>query len=625
MTCMNVLFEEQGDFKVGTVLSDNGTSVQVETASGKRAKVKAAAVLLRFETSALVGFLAEAQALAAAIELDFVWQCCGPDEFGFEALAEDYFGQRPSALQAAALLLKLHSAPMYFYRRGKGRYKAAPEDALNAALAAIERKQRQTELQQRYVEELLGGRLPAEFEPVRARLLYRPDRNALEAKALEAACAVLKTTPAKLFERCGALPSSARYHADRFLFEHFPEGTGFPALEPPPLPVDLPQAPAPAYSIDDAATTEIDDAFSLIERADGSMRVGVHIAAPALGIPIDSELDRIARRRLSTVYMPGDKITMLPPQAIERYTLAAGTAVPALSFYADVSPALDLIATESRLEMVWIEANLRLDMLERVFNDDAVRARRVEHAFGAQLLRLHDWAQRLEAGRGKPDAAREARAEYDFRVDGEHIEIAQRKRGLPIDRVVSELMILVNSRWARLLDEHDWPGVFRSQQEGRVKMASAAAPHQGLGVAHYVWASSPLRRYVDLMNQRQLIALIRGEAPVYGRNSEALFAAIRDFELTYEIYADFQRQMERYWCLRWIVQEQARMLNAQVIRDTLVRLERLPLVLRVPSVPDLAPGTRVELEIGAVDLIELAVTCEFRRRPAPADAAPAVA
>jgi exoribonuclease-2 len=622
---MNVLFEEQGDFKVGTVLADNETSLQVETASGKRTKVKAANVLLRFEGGSVGNFLAQAQELADAIDVDFLWQCCGEEEFGFEALAADYFGQRPSALQAAGLLLRLHSAPMYFYRRGKGRYKAAPEDSLKAALAAVERKQRQAELQQRYVEELTAGRLPAEFEPLRTRLLYKPDRNTVEAKALESACAALKLSPSKLFERCGALPSSAEYHLGRFLFENFPEGIDFPPAPLPALPDDLPQADAPAYSIDDTTTTEIDDAFSLVWRAGGAFRVGVHIAAPALGIPVESELDRIARRRLSTVYMPGAKITMLPPQAIERYTLAAGKAVPALSFYAEVSPALELLAVETRVETVWIEANLRLDTLEQVFNDQAVRARHIAHQFGPQLLQLHHLAERLEADRGRPDGNREMRTEYSFHVEDDRISIVERKRGLPIDKVVSELMILVNSHWGRLLDERGWAGVFRSQQDGRVKITSAAAPHQGLGVSHYAWASSPLRRYVDLINQRQLAALARGEPPVYARNSEALFAAMRDFELTYELYADFQRLMERYWCLRWILQESAASLSARVIREGLVRLERLPLVLRVPSLPDLPSGARVELAVGAVDLIELSLECEFRQRLAADAAAPAVA
>jgi exoribonuclease-2 len=567
--------------------------------------------------------LGAAQKLADTMDVDFLWQCCGEQEFGFEELAAEYFGARPSAVQATALLLKLHAAPMYFYRRGRGRYKAAPEESLKAALAGIERKQRQAAQLEHYVEELEAGRLPGEFEPIRARLLYKPDRNSIEAKALEAACARLKLSPARLFERCGALPSSADFHLDRFLFEHFPEGVGFPALGSFEPQAELPPAEAPAFSIDDAATTEIDDAFSVVERSDGSVRVGVHIAAPALGIPVDSALDAIARRRLSTVYMPGDKITMLPPEIIERYTLVAGKRVPALSLYCELTPSLEIAATESRLEAVWIDANLRHDSLDTVFNAEAVAARQVAHPLGSALLKLHDWGQRLEGSRSRPDAAREPRAEFTFHVANERVEIVQRKRGAPIDKVVSELMILVNNHWGRVLDAQGWAAVFRSQQDGRVKMSSHAAPHQGLGVAHYVWASSPLRRYVDLINQRQLAALIRGEPPPYPRNSEALFAAMRDFELMYDIYADFQRQMERYWCLRWMVQEAASTLAGKVIRDGLVRLELLPLVVRVPSLPDAPAGTRVELAVGAVDLIELGVECEFRRKLA-APAADAV-
>jgi exoribonuclease-2 len=611
---MNVLFEEQGDFKLGTILADNDTSLQVETASGKRTKVKAANVLLRFETAALSAFMPETQKLAEGIDPDFLWECCGQDEFDFQALARDYFGRAPTAVESAALLIKLHSAPMYFYRRGKGRFKAAPEESLRAALAAVERKQRQAEQQQRYIDQLCAGAWPPEFEAVRERLLYKPDRNTVEAKALEAACETLKLTPAKLFERCGALPSSGQFHLGRFVFENFPEGLGFPDVALPDLPGDLPLAAAPAYSIDDAATTEIDDAFSVVLREDGGMRVGIHIAAPALGIAIDSPLDQIARQRLSTVYMPGDKITMLPASAVERYTLLAGRALPALSFYADVSPQFEVERTESRVESVWIADNLRHDTLDTVFNADAVQSGHVAHPFGTELLALYRFSERLEIARGKADPTREPRAEYSFQVENDRVQISERKRGAPIDKVVSELMILVNTRWGQLLDEHAWMGIFRSQREGKVKLGTRAAPHQGLGVSHYVWASSPLRRYVDLINQRQLIALIRGEEPPYPKNSEILYAAMRSFELTYDLYAEFQRHMERYWCLRWILQEQVGVLSARVIRENLVRMERLPLVLRVPSLPELPSGSRVELAVAAIDLLEVTLECDFRER-----------
>lgn len=611
---MNVLFEEQGDFKLGTVLADNEASLQVETASGKRAKVKTSNVLLRFDDAALGGFMPRAQSLSDDMDLDFLWQCCGQDEFDFQVLARDYYGRAPAAVEAAALLIKLHAAPMYFYRRGKGRFKAAPEESLRAALAAIERKQRQAEQQQRYVEQLTAGVLPPEFQPLRERLLYKPDRNTIEVKAMEAACEALKLTPPKLFDRCGALPSTADFHLGRFLFEHFPEGPAFTDLPLPDLPTDLPLADAPAYSIDDASTTEIDDAFSVVMRADGGMRVGIHIAAPALGILPDSPLDQVARRRLSTVYMPGAKITMLPDGAIERYTLEAGRHAPALSFYAEVSAQFEVESTQSRVESVFIAENLRHDTLDVAFNDEAVAAGRIDHPFGAELLALHRFAEQLEIGRGKADTGREARAEYMFRVENDQVEIVERQRGSPIDKVVSELMILVNARWGKLLDDEDLMGIFRSQREGRVKLSTNAAPHQGLGVSHYVWASSPLRRYVDLVNQRQLIAHLRGDEPPYPRNSEALYGAMRAFELAYDAYADFQRSMERYWCLRWILQQQVSTLTARVIRENLVRMERLPLVLRVPSMPELPGGARVNLNVTRIDLIDVEIECEYQAR-----------
>ena len=610
---MNILYEEQGDYKVATLLADNDASLQVETASGKRAKVKAANVLLRFQGRAIGGFLADAQKIADTIDTDFLWQCCGPEEFGFEPLAGEYFGRTPTPAEAAALLLKLHAAPMYFYRRGKGRFKAAPEEALKAALAGIERRRAQAEQQQHYVNELVAGRLPAEFEPLRDRLLYKPDRNTIEAKALDQASQLLGLSPPKVFLHCGALGSTHDYHLRRFLFEYFPGGTGFPSTPIPEVGHGLPHADAPARSIDDAATTEIDDAFSLVARADGGFRVGVHIAAPALAIAPESALDEVARARLSTVYMPGQKITMLPQAAIERFTLSAGRSVPALSFYADFTPELDVRSSESRIEQVWIEENLRHDSLDTVFNEEAVAAGHVAGDYGVELLALHAIAARLEAARGKADA-REGRTEYSFHVEHDRVEIVPRRRCSPIDRVVSELMILINTRWAQMLDEHECAGVFRSQQDGRVKLAGVASAHQGLGVQHYIWASSPLRRYVDLINQRQLIALIRGDPPPYARNSEALFAAMQAFELAHEAYNEFQRRMERYWCLRWIEQEGAQILAGTIIRDTLVRLDRLPLVVRVPSVPDLAPGSAVQVAVSAMDLVDLTLECEFRAR-----------
>jgi exoribonuclease-2 len=233
--------------------------------------------------------------------------------------------------------------------------------------------------------------------------------------------------------------------------------------------------------------------------------------------------------------------------------------------------------------------------------------------FGAELLLLWRFATRLEHSRGKEEPGL-VRADYNFYVDNDRVSIVERKRGSPIDKVVSELMILVNTEWGRQLALNEIPALYRAQGNGKVKMSTLPAPHQGLGVPQYIWASSPLRRYADLVNQRQLLALYRHEAPPYPPKDERLLVILRDFELAYEAYAEFQRNMERYWCLRWLIQEGAATTEAEVLREELARIDRIPLVVRVPSLPPLAPGKRVELAISDIDLIELTLHCEFKRQ-----------
>ncbi len=137
---MNILYEEDGNFKVGSIMTDNTSSLQIESLSGKRSKIKAANVMLRFTQPALGEFIAQAERIAEQIEVEFLWECCPPEEFGFEQIAAEYFGHNtPSSLEAAAVLIRLHGAPIYFHRKGKGRYRAAPADVLKAALAGAEK------------------------------------------------------------------------------------------------------------------------------------------------------------------------------------------------------------------------------------------------------------------------------------------------------------------------------------------------------------------------------------------------------------------------------------------------------------------------------------------------------
>jgi exoribonuclease II len=610
---MNVFYEEEGALKVGAVLADNNASLQVEAPHGKRSKVKASAVLFRFEQPPLGDFLSQAQRAADGLDLAFLWECSSGEEFEYAALAREYYGRDPTAIEAAAVLLKLHGAPMYFYKRGRGRYKAAPEDALKAALASVERKKQQAAQKEAYVTQLTAGALPREFEPHLAALLYKPDRNSIEWKALDEASAALKLTPVRTIERCGGIASTHDYHLNRFLFEHFPRGIDFPDAPAAPQPRDLALADAAAFSIDDASTTEIDDAFSVTPLSNGNVRIGIHIAAPALGAMAESAIDNIARERLSTVYFPGGKITMLPPAAIAEYTLAAGRECPALALYVELDAEHRVSAVETRIERIRIAENLRHDTLEPLVSVYALEHGSVDHEYGEALERLWSWAVHLECERRGDAPETEQRAEYNFRVANDRVQITRRLRGTPIDRLVSELMIYVNSTWGRQLAESGTAAIYRVQSAGKVRMSTVPAGHAGLGVEQYVWASSPLRRYVDLVNQRQLIALAQGVQAPHQPRDERLLAIMREFESAYEVYADFQRTMERYWCLRWLIQENVTVVEATVLRENLCRLDELPLVVRVPSLPTLSSGKRVALMISDIDLLELTFHCEFSR------------
>ena len=608
---MNIFYEEDGAFKVGSILTDSITSLQVESTHGKRSKIKASNVLLRFAQPGLVEFMSQAESIAADIDVEFLWECSPPDDFGFNELASEYFGHTPNPVEAAGTLIRLHSSPMHFYKKGKGHYKAAPPDALKSALASAEKKRLQAALQARYTSELVAFTLPPEFTDKLPHLLYKPDRNTLEVKALEAACTATHLSAAHLLQRCGAVPSTQAYHLERFLFENFPHGTGFAEIDLAAW-SDLPLAVDTAFSIDDATTTEIDDAFSVRALANGNWRIGVHIAAPSLGIMPGSPGDDIAMQRMSTVYMPGDKITMLPDSVVQAFTLCADKVCPSLSMYLEVdADTLAVLGTESRIERIHIAANLRHDTLEPLFNEDTLAAGMQDFLFASELTLLWNLAQKLEATRGKSADNNIQQVDYNFHVENDRVSISSRQRGSPIDKVVAELMIFVNSEWGKLLATHDVAGIYRTQSNGKVRMSTVPAPHQGLGVAQYMWSSSPLRRYIDFVNQRQIISLLREEPPTYAKNDTTLFAVIRDFDAAYVVYNEFQRNMERYWCLRWLLQENIQQAEALVLRENLVKLVHIPLTSRIPSLPELPPNTRVILEIGDIDLLDLNFNARF--------------
>ncbi|MGE0312442.1 MAG: ribonuclease catalytic domain-containing protein [Lautropia sp.] len=620
MPTEHVLFEEAGQFKAGTILQDAGPSLQVETSSGKRTKVKQASVMLRFAAPGPSDLMRDAQRAADAIDPEFLWECAPQDEFDFLDLAAEYFGGNRTVGEAAGLLLKLHSLPVYFYRKGKGRYRPAQPETLRAALAAIERKRRQEAQIAELSAELVAGRLPDAIRECAVEALVAKDRQSVALRALDDACQATGMGPERLLLKVGAFASPRAIHEARFLRTHFPVGTGFPVAAcegfvPFSGLGQLPDAALEAFSVDDETTTEIDDCLSVTPQPDGLLRIGVHIAVPALAVALDDPIDRIARERMTTVYAPGEKITMLPEVVVRAFSLDEGGERPALSLYVDVEPqSMQIHSRFTRVDRVRVVSNLRHNQLDGLLDEAALEAGDplpgVPHADAIRVLWRFMLARSAERDRmrGRPEAR--SRVDFSFYLVGaarDQVEIRRRRRDAPIDRIVAEMAILANAEWGRYLAEQRVAGLYRSQSVGKVKMGTHPLEHVGLGVAQYAWCTSPLRRYVDLVNQMQLLAALAGRAPPYAPNDASLFGIVSGFDARYGAVSDHQQKMERYWCLRWIAQQETRRFEAVAVREDTVRLEDAPLYFPIGGLPPLAAGQRLLVDILETDELNLTV------------------
>ncbi|WAC74871.1 RNB domain-containing ribonuclease [Roseateles sp. SL47] len=633
---MFALFEDAGKFLAGRVMSEAESSMQIELDSGKRVKVKSANVLLKFDKPSPAELMADGQRLAQEIDLDLAWEFAPENEFGFADLARDYFDAKASISQQAGALFRLFEAPHYFRRMGKGQFKKAPADIVKAALLGIERKKQIAAQIEEWAGELAEGRCPAPITEQIYRILFRPDKNGPEYKALVEAARRSQKAPLDLLKDAGAITSPYQFHWKRFLFEHFPKGTAFPALSAPAIKDELPLASVRAFSIDDSATTEIDDALSVQGLGTGSVVFGVHIAAPGLAIQPDSPVDKVARDRFSTVYMPGWKLTMLPDEVVQTYTLIEGRDCPAVSIYLTMDEAtLEITARETRLERVPIAANLRHDKLDKVITDATLTgAEPADYDFAPELAFAYRLAKDLKAKRevvrGKPETFN--RPDYNFRLEGngdhepegtEQVSIGVRQRGAALDLIVAEAMILANSSWGAFLAECGVPGIYRSQASLapgiKVRMGTKPAPHAGMGVSQYTWATSPLRRYVDLVNQWQIIACARHGrtaalvAPFKPKDAQ-LFSIISGFDAAYSAYNGFQSGIERYWTLRFLKQQGITELTAAVMKEGLVRADDLPLVFRALGCESLPRHSHVKVRITGLDELTLDVHASLVER-----------
>ena len=406
---VQLLYEEDGDLKVGAVLAQAPASFQVESPHGRRSKVKAANVLLAFERPAGGGAARRrAGSSPASLDAAFLWECSGAREFGFQDLAREYVGREPTPVEAAGVLVKLHAAPMYFYRRGKGRFQAAPRgDAQARARRPGEEEARAGAASRPGPARLARFDCPPEIAALQDELLYAPDRNKPETKALRAG---LHGDRPRAGAAVRALRRAARrhdYHLQALPARVLPaRRRRFAPHEVPALPADLPLAPVggvqPGRHRHHRDRRRV---FGASACRPGELRVGIHIAAPALGFAPGSPLDAIARERLSTAYMPGRKFTMLPAGR-DRALLARPRRRASRRYRCtSTSPrrTARCAAAIRRLERVPIVANLRhaqYDVLNEAFESGGSAGL----PFEEELRTLWRVARGARGARGRPSA-----------------------------------------------------------------------------------------------------------------------------------------------------------------------------------------------------------------------------
>ncbi len=675
---MHFIFEEGGEIKGASAIGPAVSTAdfwQAQTQFGKRIKLKAKEVWLKWEAGDLAKLMESAKALAASIDIDFLWECSPDQEFSFEEIAKEYFGDKPSTEQLIGLAMALQNSPIYFRRKGRGHFMRAPEEQLKAALLSVERKKQEALAQEQIKEQLLAGILPPEIAEQAQLLLFAPDKNHFIYKALASASSQKGVSNAQLLLELGAIHSALEIHQGKFFKEHFPKGVSFPqnALNMmnssvvQHLEKDLPVASVSAFSIDDASTTEIDDAFSVTLQPNGNYQIGVHIAAPSLVMSPKDALDEVASHRMSTAYFPGGKITMLPKSVVDVFSLEAGEARPAISLYVEVSPGGEMISSPPHrtvIERVPIQQNLRLheieDVLTQAYFDDMEQDAQLDETKGSsvdsktkaipfenELKLLWAGAKVLFAKRQEVKVANGQRAEQlgnsdpnallrDFgfsilneqgvTIDPEEIlaqpvndskwqvEITPRSRGSVVDTIVAEWMIFSNQTWGTYLATNELPAIFRAQQgwgAQRTRMQTTPCRHEGLGVENYAWCTSPLRRYADLVNQWQLIALVKNGmmaklvAPFVPKDTK-IMGLCAEFDARYTSYNAYQQLVERYWCLKWVNQQGLPLrLQARTLKDGMIRVESIPLRLMVPELANTRRGVSVEIEIVSTDLLNL--------------------
>ncbi|MGD0288297.1 MAG: RNB domain-containing ribonuclease [Candidatus Binataceae bacterium] len=620
-----VEFLDEGRLKPGLVVREQANQLAVIEAGGRERSIARDLVMLRHldrkvTRETLAGVIAalegERARLTSELDLNLLWEVVREHgrSFSAEELAELFFGRRsPSA--TSVMLEALFNDRLYFVRRHL-EFVARSSEQVERLRIQYDKVRLRSEAS-RHTRNLIRGILedglvlpPEEAAPLIAELRRYLDNPFTRSRDLTAMieAAVTDIAPAEaayeILERLGAPSPGPRYVIIGGVRNGFPEAAIAEAKQAV-APVRSAGDDTAAVTIDDDDTVEVDDALSCEALADGGLRIRVHIALVADFVPIHGPMDREAAARATTVYLPEATIRMLPDRiACDAASLIAGEERHVLTTDVRLSATGDIAGYSIYPSRIRIAARLSYDAC------DAMLAAESDTAQAAGLRLMNQAALKLRERRRLAGALLIHRREPKIKVseDGE-ITLTLIDSASPSRLLVAELMVLSNYAAARWAADHRVPIIYRVQPNlggdyaaQRPRLSLHPEFHAGVGLDYYAQVSSPIRRYMDLVLQRQLLAAL-AEPPSVAYQADELMTVLANAEAAETEGKELERRAKRYWILRYLERNaQGRELEAIVLRDgASAELDAYAVRGSLHGAPNLVSQSRIVVRIARVE------------------------
>ena len=609
----------------------------------------------RAAAESLIGFRERVEEVLPLVDLSALWDVVAADG-GRHSVGDlaDLAFPAPGPEHRAAVAWALALDETHFKPLGAGAFTAHSREAVEAATRRKSREDQEKDRLNRSAERLTGVLDCTEtFDAtdtatrqgvtwLKALAVFGAEGDKDAKRGLELLEVLTGGTGGDAPERAfDLLVRLGAFHEDEVLGVHrfrlrreFPEEVLGEAarIEAAPLsaveqadrePLAVPFGACGPIAIDDPWTSDVDDAL-WVEASGHDVRVHVLIADPSAAVALDGLVGREGAVRAASLYLPTGKVPMLPPGLSEGVlSLDGGADRPVMDFACTLSS--DGLVTGFRVAPVYATLDRRMtyDAVDAVLADPAS----ADPAAGA-LRTLRDLASALRKRRVDAGAMIVDRDDVSVRVVDGVPMLKRQAADSPARRLVMEFMVLACSQAGRFARDNGIPLVYRKQSPPedkdpaaglpfgskawaykmlrslkRAELSTTPEPHWGLGVTGYTQVTSPLRRFQDFLAHVQLKGFLRERrAPL---DTDRILRAFGDLETQADALLTTEREAKRYWILKWLARSIGREVEGEVVAiqgsRALVELDETALVLPVPGLGHVAPGSRVRARVREVD------------------------